>query len=133
MSDDWPPDRVREWNDAIAEYHAIEDAKANKPSSWDTEITELLVAGMEQADLDQVDDCLKAIAPIEGSRAMRLAARIELAAYVTVSALDHAFDAAHGTGHPENAGQLFEMAADLIIRRARELYARGPAPEQQGE
>ncbi len=129
MSENWPADRVKEWKDAIAEYRAIEDAKANKPPSWDTQIAELLVSGMEQEDLDQVHDCLRAIAPIEGRRPMRLASRIELAAYLAVGALDHAFEAAHGTGHPENAEDLFEMAADLVIRRAKEIYARGPAPE----
>jgi len=66
------------------------------------------------------------MAPIEGSRPMKLAARIELAAATLATACEHAYDSAHATGQPENAEDIYEKAEELVIRRARELYAQGP-------
>jgi hypothetical protein len=47
----WPPDRVKEWDDAIHEYFAIEDASKNverpNPEEWSTEIPEMLASGFE--------------------------------------------------------------------------------------
>jgi hypothetical protein len=58
---------------------------------------------------------------------MKLAARIELAAAFPATACESAYDNAHGTGHPENAEELYHKAEELVVRRARELYAQGPA------
>ena len=113
-----PADRRAEWDSAIDEYFMIEDAKANRAPGWDTEITELLVSGLDKEGLEHVHACLRAVGPVEGSQPMNLAARIELAAHFVAGALGHAFDAAHATGTPEGADDLFEMTADLVIRRA---------------
>jgi hypothetical protein len=125
----WPKDRVKEWEAAVAEYHLIEQARKDRgpaPEGWDTEIPELLVSPFSQADFDHVRACLRAMAPIEASRPMKLAARIELAAAALATACEHAYESAHATGQPQNAEDLYEMAEALVIRRARELYAQGP-------
>jgi hypothetical protein len=126
-----PKDRLREWDTAIEEYFFIEDAVAKRPAGWDTEITELIVSGPNQEDLRHVHNCILAVAPLEKQRPMSLAARIELAAHFVANALDHAFESAHATGTPEDANSLYEMAADLVVRRAREIYARGPNPDHE--
>jgi len=81
----WPADRVREWNAAIDEYRAIEAAskQPDRPSKeeWNTTIPELLFSPFTRKDLAQVDECLRAIAPIE-ARGMTLITRIELAALI---------------------------------------------------
>ena len=88
----WPADRVREWNAAIDEYRAIEAAskQLDRPSKeeWNTAIPELLVSPFTRKDLTQVDECLRAIAPIE-ARGMTLITRIELAAALLTSACSH--------------------------------------------
>jgi hypothetical protein len=125
----WPKEHVEEWEAAVAEHHLIEKAKQEsgpKPEGWNTEIPELLVSDFSEEDFAHVRACLKAMAPVEGSRPMKLAARIELAAAVLATACDHAFESAHGTGTPERAEFLYEKAEELVIRRARELYAQGP-------
>src|SRR5262249_45232198 len=125
----WPKDRREEWEAAIAEYHLIEQARKDrgpKPEGWNTEIPELLVSPFTQEDFDHVQACLKAIAPVEASRPIKLAARIELAAAALATACEHAYDSAHATGHPECAEDLYDKAEELVIRRARELYAQGP-------
>ena len=131
LSVDWPEDRRKQWSDAIEEYFAIEYAKAQNeephPEGWKTEIPELLVSDFSQQDFDHVRACLQAMAPIEGSRPMKLVARIELAAACLATACEHAFDSAHGTGSPERASELYDKAEELVVRRARELYAQGPA------
>ena len=71
--------------------------------------------------------CLHAMAPVEGSRPMKLVARIEIAAAALATACAHAYDSAHGTGSPESAAELYEKAEELVLRRAREIYAQGPA------
>jgi hypothetical protein len=125
-----PKDRLKEWNAAIDEYFLIERARAEggpKPEGWNTEIPELLISDFSQEDFDHVRACVKAMAPVEGSRPMKLAARIELAAAVLATACEHAFESAHGTGSPERAEALYHKAEELVVRRARELYAQGPA------
>ena len=125
-----PKDRLKEWNAAIDEYFLIERAREEggpKPKGWNTEIPELLVCDFSEEDFAHVRACLSAMAPVEGSRPMKLAARIELAAAALATACEHAFESAHGTGTPERAEYLYEKAEELVVRRARELYAQGPA------
>jgi hypothetical protein len=125
----WPKDHVEEWKAAVAEYHLVERAKREggpKPEGWSTEIPELLVSDFSEEDFAHVRAILKAMAPVEGSRPMKLAARIELAAAALATACEHAYDAAHGTGHPERAEALYDKAEELVIRRAREIYSQGP-------
>ena len=93
---------------------------------WNTEIPELLVIDFSEEDFAHVRACLKAMAPVEGSRPMKLAARIELAAAVMATACEHAFESAQATGTPERAEYLYNKAEELVVRRARELYAQGP-------
>jgi len=85
----WPADRVREWNAAIDEYRAIEAAskQPDRPTKeeWNTTIPELLVSPFTRNDMAQVDECIRAIAPIE-ARGMTLITRIELAALFLASA-----------------------------------------------
>src|SRR6187200_2238025 len=38
----WPPESIKEWNDAVDEYRAIQ-ARQDKPAGWNTQITELLI------------------------------------------------------------------------------------------
>ena len=120
----WPAAERREWDDAIAEYHAVDKAKEGKPIGWKTEIPELLVSPFGESDLQQVKDCLRAIAPIE-ERGMKVVTRIELAALFMLSACDLAFDSAGTSGTPASGPELFSMTEELIVRRARELYALG--------
>jgi hypothetical protein len=131
----WPEEHVVEWNAAVAEYHLIEEANAKsgpKPEGWTTEIPELLVSDFSQEDFDHVRAILKAMAPVEASRPMKLAGRIELAAATLVTACEHAFESAHATGHPERAETLYDKTEELVIRRARELYAQGPSRRRHG-
>lgn len=58
---------------------------------------------------------------------MNVVTRIELAAAVVASALEHAYKAGEATGQPGDCFDTFEMTADLIIRRAKEIYAQGHA------
>jgi len=125
----WPKEHVEEWQAAVAEYHLIQRARREggpKPEGWNTEIPELLASDFSEGDFAHVRACLEAMAPIEGSRPMKLAARIELAAATLATACEHAYDSAHATGQPENAEDIYEKAEELVIRRARELYAQGP-------
>jgi hypothetical protein len=125
----WPRKERKEWNDAIDEYFAIEAARqetgAGSSNILQTEIPELLASPFDAKDQAQVKEVLAAAHPIE-ARGMKLVARIELAALFLVSACDHAFDSAEDTGG--NPVNLFDMAERLVVQRARELYARGPAP-----
>jgi hypothetical protein len=125
----WPKDRIKEWQAAVDEYHLIERAKKESgpmPEGWTTEIPELLVSPFSQEDFDHVRAILKAMAPVEASRPMKLAARIELAAAALASACEHAYDGAHAIWHPGAAEDLYDKAEELVIRRAREIYAQGP-------
>ena len=126
----WPKEHIEEWDAAVAEYHLIEQAKREggpKPEGWNTEIPELLISDFSEEDFAHVQACLSAMAPVEGGRPMKLVARIELAAAVLATACGHAYDSAHETGHPDDAQDLYHRAEELVVRRARELYAQGPA------
>jgi hypothetical protein len=80
----WPPENIKEWNDAVDEYRAIQ-ARPNKPKGWNTQIPELLISPFTQQDYDQVRECVHAIAPIE-LRGMMVVTRVELAAALLASA-----------------------------------------------
>jgi hypothetical protein len=100
-------DRVKEWDDAIDEYFAIEEAskQPDRPSKeeWNTSIPELLASPFARKDLLQVAECLRAIAPIE-ARGMTLITRIELAAALLASALSHGYASGDETG---GGGQMY--------------------------
>src|SRR5262245_38955005 len=125
MRDHWPPDRVREWDDAINEYFAIEEASKQtyRPSAkeWNTSIPELLASPFTRQDLAKVHACLRAVAPIE-AQGMSLITRIELAAVFLASALSHGYTSGDvvGGGGPN----VFALAGELVVRRAREITPR---------
>jgi hypothetical protein len=118
----WPPESIKEWNDAVDEYRAIQ-ARTDKPTGWNTQIPELLMSPFTQQDYDQVRECTQAISPME-ARGMKVVTRIELAAALLASACDHAYvsgeDDAKGDGP-----KLFALTEELVLRRAREIYAQG--------
>jgi hypothetical protein len=124
----WPPDRVREWSAAIDEYRAIEAAskQPDRPTKeeWNTAIPELLVSPFTRQDLAKVHACLRAVSPIE-AQGMTLITRIELAAVFLASALSHGYTSGNevGGGGPN----VFAMAEELVVRRAREIYAQDSA------
>ena len=118
----WPPESIKEWNDAVDEYRAIQ-ARQDKPAGWSTQITELLISPFTQQDLEQVRECVSAIGPIE-ARGMKVVTRIELAAVLLASACDHAYV----SGEEDSKGdgpKLFALTEELVLRRAREIYAQG--------
>jgi hypothetical protein len=117
------------WEQAVDEYRALEDAaKKDRPpqEQWSSKIPELLIAPFTQANLDQIRQCFTAMAPIE-RRGMTLIMRIEIAAALLVTACEHAYDAAEELGEPETAADRFAHAEQLVLRRAREIYAQGHA------
>jgi hypothetical protein len=118
----WPAAQRKEWEEAVKEYELVEQASKHPdrpdPDEWSTQISELLVSPFTKQDLAQVHDCLRAIAPIE-ARGMKLVTRIELAASFLAHACEHAFESGEFGHGPE----LFALAEDLVLRRARELYA----------
>ena len=121
----WPPESIKEWNDAVDEYRAIQAASArpDKPIGWNTQITELLISPFTQQDYDQVRECVSAIAPIE-ARGMKVVTRVELAAALLASACDHAYIS--GEEDAQGGGpNLFALTEELVLRRAREIYAQG--------
>ena len=61
----WPPESIKEWNDAVDEYRAIQAASArpDKPKDWNTQITELLISPFTQQDHDQVTDAFQPSLP----------------------------------------------------------------------
>jgi hypothetical protein len=121
-------DRVKEWDDAIDEYFAIEEAskQPDRPSKeeWNTSIPELLASPFARKDLLQVAECLRAIAPIE-ARGMTLITRIELAAALLAAALSHGYESGEETGG--SGPNVFALAEQLVVRRAREIYAQDSA------
>jgi hypothetical protein len=130
MREDWPLDRVQEWDAAIDEYFAIEKAKAEgnlpDPSEWTTEIAELLTSGFDKDDLAKVHEILSAVAPIEARPpGLKVVQRIELAAVFLASACDCAYDSANATGSMGRGPELYSRTEQIIIRRAREIYAQG--------
>jgi hypothetical protein len=128
MRDHWPPDRVKEWEDAVNEYFAIEEAskQPDRPSKeeWNTAIPELLVSPFTRQDLAKVHACLRAVAPIE-AQGMTLITRIELAAAFLAAACAHGYASGDevGGGGPN----VFALAEELVVRRAREIYAQDSA------
>jgi hypothetical protein len=127
MREHWPPSRVKEWDDAIDQFFAIEDAskQPDRPSKeeWNTTIPELLVSPFTRKDLAHVDECLRAIAPIE-ERGMPLITRIELAAALLASACSHGYNSGHEIGEGSYAPKMFALVEQLVVRRAREIYAQ---------
>src|SRR5215467_8724269 len=104
MREHWPPDRVKEWDDAVDEYFAIQEAAKDTdkpdPSEWTTEIPEMLVSGFSQQDLEKVREILRAVARIEGSEPIKVVVRMELAAAFLATACECAFESAEATGSP---------------------------------
>jgi hypothetical protein len=123
----WPADRVKEWNAAIDEYRAIEAAskQPDRPSKeeWNTSIPELLVSPFTRKDLAKVHACLHAIAPIE-AQGMSLMTRIELAAVFLASTLSHGYTSGDEVGEGSSGPAVFALAEQLVVRRAREIYAQ---------
>jgi len=122
----WDPADIEEWNGAVDEYRAMEEAqrRPNFPREWHTEIPAMLLSGFSQADYEKVRECMRAIASIE-ERGMTVAAQIELAAAFASSALAHAYQAAEEMGDPGDAATFFAEVEDMIIQRAREIYSQG--------
>jgi hypothetical protein len=131
LIDGWPADRRKEWNDAVKEYELIEQASKGvdrpDPAEWTTEIPELLISGFTRKDLALVGEILHAIAPIEGRQPLKLITRIEIAAAFLASACDCAFNSADAIGSPGDAAGLYAKTEELVLRRARELYAQDGA------
>jgi hypothetical protein len=124
MREHWPPDRVKEWDDAIEEYFAIEAAskQPDRPSAkeWNTAIPELLASPFTRQDLAKVHACLRAVEPIE-AQGMTLITRIELAAIFLASALSHGYTSGDETGG--SGPNVFALSEELVVRRARKIYA----------
>jgi hypothetical protein len=130
MRDRWPPDRVKEWEDAVNEYRAIEAAskQPDRPSKeeWNTSIPELLVSPFTRQDLAKVHACLQAVEPIE-AQGMTLITRIELAAAFLAAACSHGYTSGDETGVGASGPDVFALAEQLVVRRAREIYAQDSA------
>lgn len=124
----WPKARRREWDRAIEEYHFIQISRQDKPypPGWNTEIPELLASPFGQEDFDKVKELIAAIAPIE-ARGMTLVGRIEFAAAVLASACSHAFDSAENIDETGEGPERYAVTEELVIRRAREIYAQDGA------
>lgn len=118
----WPPESIKEWNDAVDEYRAIQ-ARTDKPKGWNTQIPELLISPFTQQDYDQVRECTLAISPIE-ARGMKVVTRIELAAALLAAACDHAYISGEEDAKGDGP-KLFALTEELVLRRAREIYAQG--------
>jgi hypothetical protein len=129
MREHWPQDRVKEWEDAVEEYFAIEDATKGvsrpNPEEWSTEIPEMLVSGFDQQDLEKVREILAAMAPIEGRESLKVIVRIELAAAFLATACSAAYDSAEPTGSPGKGPTLYAVTEDMVVKRAREIYGQG--------
>jgi hypothetical protein len=123
-----PRDR-QAWEAAVKEFFLIEAAQAQTdrpdPSDWKTEIPELLVSGFSQRDLKKVDEILRAVAQIEGREPIKVITRIELAAVFLTMACECAYESAEATGSPGEGPNLYAKTEELVVRRAREIYAHG--------
>ncbi len=97
--------------------------QTDKPKGWNTQITELLISPFTQQDYDQVRECVSAIAPIE-ARGMKVVTRVELAAALLASACDHAYISGEEDAQGDGPN-LFALTEELVLRRAREIYAQG--------
>jgi len=118
----WPPESIKEWNDAVDEYRAMQ-ARPDKPQGWNTLIPELLISPFTQQDYDQVRECVSAIGPIE-ARGMKVVTRVELAAALLATALDHAYISGEEDAQGDGP-KLSALTEELVLRRAREIYAQG--------
>jgi hypothetical protein len=130
MSENWSRGRVKEWKAAIDEYFAIEAAQAANtdrpdPTDWKTEIPELLVSGFNRQDLKKIDEILHAVAQIESLEPIKVVTRIELAAAFLVMACECAYDSAEATESPGQRPNLYAKTEEIVMRRAREIYAQG--------
>jgi hypothetical protein len=120
----WPAEAIKEWDDAIAEFHQIRaarEAEGPNPQDWNTNIADLLVAPFTKEDHAQVLECINAMAPIE-ARGMTVITRIELAAAVVSMACGQAYQAAEAEG---GGADFFAHTENLILQRAREIYGQG--------
>jgi hypothetical protein len=130
MREHWPQDRVKEWDDAINEYFAIEEAskQPDRPSAqeWNTSIPELLASPFTRQDLAKVHTCLRAVEPIE-AQGMSLITRMELAAVFLASTLSHGYTSGDEVGEGSSGPEVFALAEQLVVRRAREIYAQDSA------
>jgi hypothetical protein len=126
----WPSDRRKEWDDAIQQYRAV--AQSPKPESvpdpqaWSTEIPELLASPLSREEYEQVVACLRAMDPLQ-SPGMTVGARMELAAALLADACSSAYQAVEALGRANEGPAQYTEAEDLVLRRARELYAQGRA------
>jgi len=69
---------------------------------------------------------LRAVEPIE-AQGMSLITRIELAAVFVASALSHGYTSGDETGEGSSGPAVFALAEQLVMRRAREIYAQDSA------
>lgn len=124
----WPPERRKEWEDAIGEYLALpapaEGKSTPDPRAWSTEIPELLASPLSRQDHEQVLACIHAIAPVQ-ARGMTVSARMELAAALLADACSSAYQSAEAQGVAERGPARYAAFEDLTLRRAREIYAQG--------
>jgi len=126
----WPADRRKEWDDAIQEYRAL--TQSTPPESvpdaqaWNTEIPELLASPLSRQEYDQVVACLRAMDPVQ-SPGMTVAARMELAAALLADACSSGYQAVEALGRANEGPAQYAEVEDLVLRRARELYAQGRA------
>ena len=68
-------------------------------------------------------ECTLAISPIE-VRGMKVVTRIELAAALLAEACDHAYISGEEDAKGDGP-KLFALTEELVLRRAREIYAQG--------
>lgn len=123
----WDPADTAELDAAVDEYRAIEKAKQRpdfpEPGTWNTEIPALLLSPISREDLVHLSVCLKALAAVKAG--INLVTRIELVATILAAALDHAYRAGEEIGERGVGVEAFEAMVDLIVWRAREIYAQG--------
>ncbi len=91
-----------------------------------TKIPEMRAFPFTQEDFDQILEILQAVAPIQ-ARGMKVVTRIELAAAFLASAIESAYDAAEELGGFDAPEDFFDLALDIVVRRAKEIYGQGSA------
>jgi len=128
----WPADRRNEWNAAVAEFLALQKLAEGKtrpdPQLWHTEIPELEACPISREDHERVMECLNAFAPVQGREpGMSVFARMELAAALLADACSSAYRSAAAQGAPDEGPARYAAFEDLVLRRAREIYAQGRA------
>ena len=67
------------------------------------------------------------MAQIEGREPIKVIVRIELAAAFLQMACRCAFESAEAIGSPGEGPNFFAKTEELVVRRAREIYAQGSA------